>query len=203
MSIIVLTGGPCGGKSSCLSQIKEHFMSKGYMVFCIPEMPTLLMKGGCQYPGTENKDKLIEFEVALLQAQLQMEDSFKQIAKSTGHKYIIIADRGIMDIAAYMNPEDWATTQESAGITELDIMQRYNSVIHLVTAADGAPDHYKFGNVTDDNGVAVYRCEPPEQAVELDSKIKAAWSKHHKHVVVGNDVASFQEKIDKVIRSIE
>jgi hypothetical protein len=203
MSIVVLTGGPCGGKSSCLAKIKDHFMSKGYMVFCIPEMPVLLKEGGCPNPGVENNKMLIEFEVALLQAQLQMENSFKQIAKSTGHKYIIIADRGIMDIAAYMNPEDWAYTLTRAWITELDIMQRYDAVIHLVTAADGAPDHYKFGNVTDDNGVAVFRCEPPELAVELDKKIKAAWSKHEKHVVVGNDVASFQEKIDKVIRSIE
>ncbi len=178
-------------------------MDKGYMVFCIPEMPTLLMKGGCQYPGTENKAMLIEFEVALLQAQLQMEDSFQRIAKSTGHKYIIIADRGIMDIAAYMHPEDWTTTQESAGISECEILQRYDAVIHLVTAADGASDHYKFGNVTDDNGVPVFRCEPPEVAVELDGKIKSAWSKHQKQVVIGNDVASFQEKIDKVICSIE
>ncbi len=61
MSTIVLTGGPCGGKSSCLAKIKDHFINKGYMVFCIPEMPTLLMKGGCQYPGTENKKMLIEF----------------------------------------------------------------------------------------------------------------------------------------------
>ena len=29
---------------------------------------------------------------------------------------------------------------------------RYDGVVHLVTAADGAPSHYKYGVVEDDSG---------------------------------------------------
>jgi hypothetical protein len=41
-------------------------------------------------------------------------------------------------------------------------------VLHLVTAADGAPEYYKYGKVKDDLGNVVIRHETPEQAVALD-----------------------------------
>ena len=40
-------------------------------------------------------------------------------------------------------------------------------VIHLVTAADGAEKHYKFGHTTDDAGLAVFRRETPAIAREV------------------------------------
>jgi hypothetical protein len=43
-----------------------------------------------------------------------------------------------------------------------------DGVLHLVTAADGAPEYYKYGKVKDDLGNVVIRHETPEQAVALD-----------------------------------
>jgi hypothetical protein len=43
-----------------------------------------------------------------------------------------------------------------------------DGVLHLVTAADGAPEYYKYGKVKDDLGNTVIRHETPEQAVALD-----------------------------------
>lgn len=39
---IVLTGGPCAGKTTALVRIIEHFSGLGYKVFTIPEVPTCL-----------------------------------------------------------------------------------------------------------------------------------------------------------------
>lgn len=35
---IVLTGGPCAGKTTALVKVIEHFSSLGYKVFTIPEV---------------------------------------------------------------------------------------------------------------------------------------------------------------------
>ena len=48
---IVLTGGPCGGKSSSVRHLIEALTTLGFDVLSPPEVPTLLLNGGCEYPG--------------------------------------------------------------------------------------------------------------------------------------------------------
>ena len=43
---MVLTGGPCGGKSTALAQMRTHFEQKGFTVLCAPEAATLLFTAG-------------------------------------------------------------------------------------------------------------------------------------------------------------
>ena len=43
---IVLTGGPCAGKTTALVKVIEHFSSLGYKVFTIPEVPTMFSQYG-------------------------------------------------------------------------------------------------------------------------------------------------------------
>ena len=38
---IVLTGGPCAGKTTALVRVIEHFNNLGFKVFCVPEVPTI------------------------------------------------------------------------------------------------------------------------------------------------------------------
>ena len=52
---IVLTGGPCAGKTTALVRILEHFTSLGYKVFTLPEIPTMMSTAGMNYL-TDNKD---------------------------------------------------------------------------------------------------------------------------------------------------
>ena len=42
---IVLTGGPCAGKTTAIQSLREHFSGQ-YEVLCIPESSTELMTGG-------------------------------------------------------------------------------------------------------------------------------------------------------------
>ena len=99
---VVLTGGPCGGKSSALKDFTKKLNEHGYDVYTAPEVPTIMINGGCQYPGMEGKEELDAFETALLKLQLQMESSFTQCAASTGRPSVLVLDRGLMDPAAYL-----------------------------------------------------------------------------------------------------
>ena len=46
---IVLTGGPCAGKTTALVRIIEHFSNLGFKVFTVPEVPTMYSQGGWSY----------------------------------------------------------------------------------------------------------------------------------------------------------
>lgn len=69
-------------------------------------------------------------------------------------------------------------------------------MIHLVTAADGAPKFY-----TDVNNEARY--ETVDQAVELDKKLINAWVGHPQFTIVDNrEQGGFQDKIDRCLDAV-
>jgi hypothetical protein len=92
---VALTGGPCGGKSSCLSKLQADL--KGVAdIYTVPEVPTILLMNGCQFPGFDGSEAaLISFEVNLIKLQLEMENSFIGIAESTGRPSLVVCDRGM------------------------------------------------------------------------------------------------------------
>ncbi|MCD8120989.1 MAG: ATP-binding protein [Clostridiales bacterium] len=43
---IVITGGPCAGKTTAMSWLQNEFTEKGYAVLFVPETATELIGGG-------------------------------------------------------------------------------------------------------------------------------------------------------------
>jgi hypothetical protein len=73
-----------------------------------------------------------------------------------------------------------------ADVTEEYILQRYDGVIHMVTAADGAAAFYRHRETEDDQGNIVFRRETAEQAVEQDRRTQECWASHPHLIVVRN-----------------
>lgn len=135
---IVLTGGPCAGKTTALVRIIEHFSGLGYKVFTIPEVPTMFTQAGMNYL-TDNAKFFYEGEKATLQIQLALEDSMMRMAETIDKPVIIVCDRGAMDISSYLTPELWNRIIGELGYTTAQLRdERYDAVLHLVSAADGA-----------------------------------------------------------------
>ena len=196
---IVLTGGPCAGKTTALVQVIEHFSSLGYKVFTIPEVPTLFSQAGMNYL-TDNKDLFYQGEKATLEIQLALEDNFLTMAQQCKEPTLIVCDRGVMDISAYMTPEMWEDITASLGTNTSQLRdQRYDAVLHLVSAADGAEQYY-----TTSNNAQRYEKMDEEglrQARLLDKKVIDAW-KGHSHLRVINNHEDFDKKIKRVIKEI-
>lgn len=75
--------------------------------------------------------------------QLTLENTLENYAKATQQKSVILCDRGIMDGSAYVSKEEWNKLLHEEGLNHLSAsVERYNAVFHLVTAADGASQHY-------------------------------------------------------------
>lgn len=190
--MVVLTGGPCGGKTSAKERLTKDLNDAGYNVLFVPEVPTILIQGGAPYPGLDGGARLIEFEYQLLKLQENIEDCFRGLAncKSDTRPCVIICDRAMMDIEAYISQEQWCEVIGKLGVCEAHILARYNVVVHLVTAADGAAEFY-----TSENNAA--RTETALEAIEVDNKIRNAWNAHPCRLIINNE-GSFADKLDAV-----
>lgn len=191
---IALTGGPCAGKTTALAKIIERFSDLGYLVYALPETPTLFSNASINF-ATPDKHYFYNIEKAVLRFQLQMEDVFMDLARQAKQPVIIIADRGTMDISAYMEPTIWQAMLDELGLSEVKLRDaRYDAVIHMVTAAIGAEEFY----TTENNNA---RHESVEEARELDSRILKAWTGHPELHIVENNV-DFDLKIKQTLKAI-
>lgn len=103
---VVLTGGPCSGKTSSLVVLKERFEHLGWKVFVVPEAATTLMNGGISFPELSEEGKFL-FQVRIIKTMFHLEETFYEIAKLSGVKTIILCDRGSMDGSAYIDEACW------------------------------------------------------------------------------------------------
>ena len=61
------------------------------------------------------------------------------IALNCNEPSIVLMDRGLMDSLGYVGQEVWERILDKTGWSNIELRDnRYDAVIHLVTAADGA-----------------------------------------------------------------
>jgi nucleoside-triphosphatase THEP1/CYTH domain-containing protein len=192
---IVLTGGPCAGKTTAFAKIEEDLTEKGYQVFVVSESATELIKGGIR-PFGNNPFDLLEFQNLILQYQLSKEKIYENAAMSISDdkKCVILYDRGAMDNKAYINQEQFTELLKRQKVNELSLIDNYDMVIHLVTAADGKEEYYTLSNNT-------ARSETAEVARILDNKTVNAWTGHNNLKIIDNST-EFEEKLNRVMDAI-
>jgi len=194
---IVLTGGPCAGKTTALAKIEQDLKQLGYKVFIVAESATEIIKSGISPVDIG----LYEFQKLLLIYQIQKEELYKKIAKEfPGDKKVIIYDRGIFDNKAYVSEKEfkeilkYVSSYLNMNLTESDIINRYDMVMHLVTSAEGDAKNYTL-----ENNKA--RTETIEQARNLDKKTMECWAIHNNLQIIDN-YETFEEKINVVLNTI-
>ena len=190
---IVLTGGPCAGKTTALSKIEEDLQELGYKVLVVSESATELIKGGIR-PFGDSKLDLEYFQTLMIRYQLDKEKIYEMAANSIDGDVVIIYDRGIVDNKAYINQQIFDQILDSYNLKELTLMDNYDIVLHLVTAADGAENFYTLGNNT-------ARTETVEEAMILDRKTLNAWVGHNNLKIIDNSTG-FNDKLKRVLDNI-
>lgn len=69
---LVLTGGPCGGKTTGQDRLATFFENSGWKVFTVPEAATVLLSGGVKFAEL-NDQQSYNFQRDLLSTLLQIE----------------------------------------------------------------------------------------------------------------------------------
>ena len=189
---IVITGGPCAGKTTALAWIANNLPEKGYRVLFVPETATELIGGGLTPWGCGTN---LDYQRCQMELQLTKERLFERGARTMPtDKVLIVCDRGAMDNKAYMTDLDFNLICEELHTSEVELRDRYDAVFHLVTAAKGAEEAYTFAN-------NAARYETVEQAVALDDRIIAAWT-GHPHLRVIDNTTAFEEKLERLLHEI-
>ena len=188
---IVLTGGPCAGKTTALNWINNYFSKRGHTVLFVPETATELISNGVTPWGCESN-----YEYQKLQFRLQKvkEDITMKAALGMNNKILIVCDRGILDNKAYMKALEFKRLLKEYNTKEVRERDSYDAVFHLVTAAKGKEEVYTLSNNT-------ARTESIEQARILDDKIIAAWTGHPHFRIIDNST-DFENKLERLLKEI-
>ncbi len=190
---IVITGGPCAGKTTALSRIQTAFTNMGYAVIFVPETATELITGGIA-PWTLETN--LEYQLCQIKLQLEKEKIFTEGANKIfdKDKILVVCDRGVIDNKSYMTKAEFINVLSVLGCNETELRDDYDAVFHLVTAAKGAEEFYTTANNS-------ARTETVEEAAEMDDKLIAAWTGHPHFRVIDNST-EFDEKINRLIAEI-
>ena len=191
---IVLTGGPCGGKSSALPFLKTELEKCGWRVLTVGETATDLMQSGVTPFGmtTPSDYQRLNTDYMLFKHNL----FFKAADIMPNDKpTVVIFDRGINDCLAYAEWPLFEDALKKHNTSPIVARDRYGAVFHMTTAADGAEECYTLKN----NSV---RTETPEQAVALDRKTLSCWVGHPHLRVIGNH-GDFEQKLDHLLAEVK
>ncbi len=184
-----------------LAKLQSVLENKDFRVFCVPEAATLMKTGGAILDTSKMSwDFQVQMQTSLLKTQISLEDIFYNIAQSESAELnkpaVVLCDRGIFDGSAYVSSELWTQILDEQGLDGGGVIdKRYDAVVHMITAADGAEKFYDFSNEA--------RYENIEEARARDLRLREAYLGHHRYFVIGNQGNHFGEKIDKTIGIIK
>lgn len=133
---VVLTGGPCGGKSTVMSDLIQMLSDKNFLVLTMPEIATEMFNwsGGRMWDdfseaGPADDETWANLQYEMSSVQMRIEDSIMMMAKQSLAKRrrmseaeqprgaVILLDRGVVDNVAYCREEAWAIVEERLGTT--------------------------------------------------------------------------------------
>lgn len=193
ISKIVITGGPCAGKTTALKQVKNIFERFGYKILIVPETATELISSGIT---SADMGSVSDYQLYQISLQKYKEDIFLNAAsKIKGYKKIIVlCDRGIIDSKAYMTEKAFKDVLDSLNMDEKDIFDSYQAVFHLQTAAKGAKEHYTLKNNQ-------ARSENVDEAIKTDDRLIEVW-KGHKYFIQIDNSTDFDTKINRLISEL-
>jgi len=187
---LVLTGGPCGGKTTGQARLCTFFENLGWKVYRVPETARVLLGGGVKWADLTEAEAFA-FQENLIRTMLQIESTYFELAASSQQDTLVVCDRGVMDASAYMQPGQWEAMKAKNNWNDVELRDnRYNQVIHLVSAAKGAEAFYS----TDAN----VRREDLDLARQLDNFASQAWVGHPYYDIIDNST-DFDAKVVRMI----
>ena len=187
MPKIVITGGPCAGKTTLMGLLAAALVGRGREVVLVNECATELLAQGIT---PDSCGSVLGFQRHVFDLQLEKEDRLAGMSPDA----VVLLDRGLMDNAGYLPDDELDMLLSERGMTRADAYARYDAVVHLVTAAIGAEKF--FSHETNE-----HRLEGVEEAVRVDEALRAGWSGHPNLQVVNNE-GTFEDKLNRAIAAV-
>lgn len=187
MPRIVITGGPCAGKTTLIGMLGPELVRRGHNVHVLDECATEVLAQGLT-PTTCGS--VLAFQRHVFDRQLAKEATLEGMDPNV----VVLLDRGLMDNAGYLPDDELDMLLAEHGMTRQDAYDRYDAVIHLVTAAIGAEQY--FSHATNE-----HRLEGVEEAARVDKALIAGWAGHPNLRVIDNE-GTFEDKLNRAVAAV-
>jgi CYTH domain-containing protein/shikimate kinase len=184
---IVLTGGPCSGKSTIMQILQESMGSK---LHCVPEVATIvIVQVGAKPP--QDKLGMCEFQRTLYHVQRGFESVAELQAVQDG-KLGLLLDRGTRDSEPYV-PGGSTELDQICHTSQTHEFSQYDLVIHLDTPPKNIYEANKKNNPA--------RSESHEQAARLNLLTVEAWLQHPNYHRI-ESTGKWEDKVAQVQKII-
>eukprot|EP00929_Paragymnodinium_shiwhaense_P089987 TRINITY_DN5021_c0_g1_i1.p1 TRINITY_DN5021_c0_g1~~TRINITY_DN5021_c0_g1_i1.p1 ORF type:complete len:493 (+),score=123.44 TRINITY_DN5021_c0_g1_i1:67-1545(+) len=199
---VVLTGGPCSGKSSVLAVLKRRLSVRGFQVLTVPENATHLLANSDgfqpEWAGTQSQ---VDMQRIFLDFQLDQERAFREFAALNSKPAVLLLDRSTLDSKVFLSDEQFEKVLDhhtKPKLAEDELLKRYDLVIHMVTCAQGNEGKYEWGPGSNNPG----RYHSPEQARDQDRRCLEVYKPHPQLRVVPS-LHNFEDKVDAALKYLD
>ena len=194
---ILFCGGPSAGKTTAISTLTGYLRDLGHLVLIVPDVEKIILNNvGVNGLPKANKDlggsKKIDLHYSQLRLQMMLEDTFTNIIVQNPNKpnqeLFLLIENGALDQKAYTTPNEWSSILVEAEKDEAQLLSRYDMVVHMITAADGAMSYFDHLNKSEPDA---------KQCISLDRALRKAYMYHPNFYIIGNtSVKNFSEKVN-------
>lgn len=192
MKKILFTGGASAGKTSTIEYVKNYYESKGFDVFIINEVPTMLLNNGFN----SKKCGKLEFLELITKIELYLRDVLeKETEKSSNKNKIMLIDKCPVDNMAFIKREELDKMLEKLNTSYYEIINSFDLIIHLETIAKDYPELY-----TNENNKN--RTLDKELAVSRNNRLLEVYKESNKRVII-KGYKDIKDKQERVIDEIE
>jgi len=169
-----VTGGPGGGKTTAVDFFRREI---GEQIVIVPEAATMIFSGG--FPREPEEHARMAAQRAVYHVQRNLED----VQAALYPERVLLCDRGTVDGAVYWPGEPDGFFEELKTSLEAEL-ERYDAVIFFESAA--------VGGMGIEGGNPI-RSETMDEAVDLNSRLRAIWAQHPHFTVVEHNPSFFRK----------
>ena len=187
MCIVVLTGGPGGGKSSLLADLR-----------CNPEWNTRIVI----LPEAIHaaiRSSVSPHEPVFQRLVVNLQKQIERAAAETflGEDRLFLTHRGTLDPLAFCLANGWTEERfwQVTGLRLEEEYRRYHGVIHMVSTAVSAPQFYRYRPEE-------HRPETPQEAAVLDEHLARIWGRHRRYIRIANDTLDWPTKSRQALAAL-
>ncbi len=181
MKLVVITGGPCAGKTAVLEFVRKILCEH---IAILPEAASILFSGGFIRSDTFSTKKTSQKIIYYIQNEMQ------SLIINEKKWSVGLCDRGTLDGIAYWPNHDTSFFQE-LNTDKATEYNKYAAVIHLSTA--GLANGYNLNNPV--------RIESASEALEIDERIYTIWKDHPNYTRIDSTL-NFLDKIEQAVLNI-
>lgn len=138
--VVVLTGGPGGGKSRIVSELRERGFFGDWGIVALEEVASRLKEEEERYGGIRPKSGELRYQARVMDEQLAGEARAWQEAEARPGPIMILLDRGVFDVVAFLGEAAYGELLRDRGYSVDGVLRRYDRVVFVQSAVGHATD---------------------------------------------------------------